>query len=149
MHQKHSSNKNMQTVHYTNVTKLKSPYSARWSNDRSIGCHRQPSFLEQLLLLLLFVHEFCSELPRWTLQLSFRNELNNFWLACSRKHVSLAGCYCCSHTVANILANVKKKIAGKANGLTNANRHQSQWSQNDRQTIVGVRKYSRSFTANS
>ena len=32
-----------------------------------------------------------------------------------------------------------------ANGLTNAIRHQSQWSQNDRQIFVGVRKHSRSF----
>ena len=32
-----------------------------------------------------------------------------------------------------------------ANGLTNAIPHQSQWSQNDRQIFVGVRKHSRSF----
>ena len=32
-----------------------------------------------------------------------------------------------------------------ANGLTNAIRHQSQLSQNDRQIFVGVRKHSRSF----
>ena len=59
--------------------------------------------------------------------------------------------------MANILANVKKIFAAnspesgeyKANGLTNAIRHQSQLSKNDRQTFVGVRKHSRSFTANS
>ena len=59
--------------------------------------------------------------------------------------------------MANILANVKKIFAAnspesgeyKANGLTNAIRHQSQWSQNDRQTFVGVCNHSRSFTANS
>ena len=59
--------------------------------------------------------------------------------------------------MANIIANVKKIFAAnspesgeyKANGLTNAIRHQSQLSQNDRQTFVGVRKHLRSFTANS
>ena len=55
--------------------------------------------------------------------------------------------------MANIFANVKKIFAANspdsgeymANGLTNAIRHQSQWSQNDRQIFVGVRKHSRSF----
>ena len=55
--------------------------------------------------------------------------------------------------MANILANVKHIFAANspdsgeymANGLTNAIRHQSQWSQNDRHIFVGVRKHSRSF----
>ena len=46
-------------------------------------------------------------------------------------------------------ANSPESGEYKANGLTNAIRHQSQQSQNDRQTFVGVRKHSRSFTANS
>ena len=55
--------------------------------------------------------------------------------------------------MANNRANVKKKFAANspdsgeymANRLTNAIRHQSQLSQNDRQIFVGVRKHSRSF----
>ena len=45
-----------------------------------------------------------------------------------------------SRQIRQIVANIIM-----ANGLTNAIRHQSQWSQNDHQIFVGFRKHSRSF----
>ena len=55
-------------------------------------------------------------------------------------------CECKKHIFA---ANSPESGEDETNGLTNAIRHQSQWSQNDRQTFVGVRKHLQSFTANS
>ena len=71
---------------------------------------------------------------------------NGFTMVMLLSHCGEYPCECKKYIFA---ANSPESGEYKANGLTNAIRHQSQWSQNDRQTFVGVRKHSRSFRANS